>query len=87
MLFVFNSVVTAEIDRMRSVYSRGNQVIRLQSAEGDRCNNPFARPSERQEAQCDVSPTQNRTEYVYIRLEMILSVQSIQMDIFHQNIL
>ena len=43
-------------------FIRGNQVIRLQIAEGGRCNNQFARSSERKEAQREVSRIQNRTE-------------------------
>ena len=41
---------------------RRNQVIRLQSAEGGRCNNQFTRSSKRYEAQREVSQTQNWTE-------------------------
>ena len=43
-------------------FIRGNQVIRLQSAEGGRCNNQFACSSKRYEAQREVTQTQDRAE-------------------------
>ena len=36
-------------------FIRGNQVIRLQIAEGGRCNDQFVRSNERKEAQREVS--------------------------------
>ena len=53
-------------------FIRGNQVIRLQSAEGGRCNNQLAPSNERWDAQREVSQTQNRTEICLYPIRNIL---------------
>ena len=74
-------------------FIRGNQVIRLQRAEGGRCNNQFARSSVQAKYRRQSSRFHKHKiepKHVFIRLEMLsntyLSVLSIQMDIFRQQI-
>ena len=72
---------------------QGNQTIHLQRAEGDRCKDQSGRSSKISEARPVVKQTQNwkiETQYSFIRLNIpsstYLSIKSIQMDIFRQQI-
>ena len=71
-------------------FIRVNQVIRLQSTGGDRCNNKFARSSKERRHSARFHKHNIEPKYVYIRLEMLsstyLSVKSTQMDISRQQI-
>ena len=73
-----------------SVFIRGNQVIRLQSAEGGVVMTSLHVQAKYRRHDAWLNKHKNETKHVYIRLELLsstyLSVKPIQMDTFRQQI-